>query len=336
MDSARSERVCRYFLNGGCRLGSRCKYRHERPVSMQPCRYFQKGGCWYGESCRYRHVPRPESAAVTGRRCSAPAVSSTVAPTRADRRGSQPAVLQAEVMPRQECSQSFAVHVSNPQGDIGQRVEKQPRDSTSSLSPPLQLEQNLVPQEMVSNDATKEDGAAASSHTRENVPVTCGICMDNVYEKKPPRDNVFGILPNCNHAFCKQCITTWRKMREYGPDVVKSCPQCRVKSAFYVPSKQWVEGQEKERLIAAFRERSSKKNCKYFTRYRCCPFETECLYLHDKHARWSSPYHTEEDDDDYVVGPLNLLLALTLLGRDLDEDDEDYLDFPFYLSVEYD
>lgn len=46
-------------------------------------------------------------------------------------------------------------------------------------------------------------------------------------------------------------------------------------------------------------------------------------------------YHTE-DDDDYVVDPLNLLLALTLLGRDFDEDNEDYLDFPFYLSVEYD
>lgn len=114
-------------------------------------------------------------------------------------------------------------------------------------------------------------------------------------------------------------------------------------------------------LNAAFQTlASSKKNCKYFTRYRCCPFETECLYLHDKHARWLSPvcgsqmwkyrwmlnwlftevsclarqYHTE--DDDYVVDPLNLLLALTLLGRDLDEDNEDYLDFPFYLSVEYD
>lgn len=46
-------------------------------------------------------------------------------------------------------------------------------------------------------------------------------------------------------------------------------------------------------------------------------------------------YHTEEDDD-YVVGSLNLLLALTLLGRDLDEDDEDYVDFPFHVSVEYD
>lgn len=74
---------------------------------------------------------------------------------------------------------------------------------------------------VVSDAADEDDGAAASSDTREKVPMTCGICMDNVYEKKPPRENVFGILPNCNHAFCKQCITTWRKMRDYGPDVVK-------------------------------------------------------------------------------------------------------------------
>lgn len=73
---------------------------------------------------------------------------------------------------------------------------------------------------VASNAAEKDNGAAASSGSREYAPVTCGICMDNVYEKKP-RDNVFGILPNCNHAFCKRCITTWRKMREYGPDVVK-------------------------------------------------------------------------------------------------------------------
>lgn len=45
--------------------------------------------------------------------------------------------------------------------------------------------------------------------------------MDNVYEKSHPRNNVFGILPNCNHAFCIQCISTWRKVRDYGPDVIK-------------------------------------------------------------------------------------------------------------------
>lgn len=44
-----------------------------------------------------------------------------------------------------------------------------------------------------------------------------------------------------------------------------------------------------------------------------------------------------EDEDGYVVDPLNLLLALTLLGRDTDDDDDEEgsLDLPFYLSVEY-
>lgn len=42
-------------MNGSCRFGSRCIYRHEWPVmpSTVPCRYFQKGGCWYGERCRW-------------------------------------------------------------------------------------------------------------------------------------------------------------------------------------------------------------------------------------------------------------------------------------------
>lgn len=68
---------------------------------------------------RYLHVLQPEGAAVTGRRCSAPAVSSSVAPTAPGRRGSQPAVLQAEMMPGRETRQprSFAVHIANRQGD---------------------------------------------------------------------------------------------------------------------------------------------------------------------------------------------------------------------------
>ncbi len=37
----------------------------------------------------------------------------------------------------------------------------------------------------------------------------------------------------------------------------RGCPQCRVKSSFYIPSKHWVcDGEEKASLIAAFKERS--------------------------------------------------------------------------------
>lgn len=73
-------------------------------------------------------------------------------------------------------------------------------------------------------EATTDSGAAAlgALGNSENISnVTCGICMDNVYEKNQPRNNLFGILPNCNHAFCIECISTWRKVRDYGPEVIK-------------------------------------------------------------------------------------------------------------------
>ncbi|XP_070767066.1 makorin, ring finger protein, 4 [Enoplosus armatus] len=379
MDSARSGSICRRFINGSCRFGPRCNYRHEWP-GIQPaqiCRYFQKGGCWYGERCRYLHVLQPEvDAAVAGRRGSMPTVSSSsVAYAPPDRRGSEPALLQAEVMSRQGCSSNSssserAVNVSNPQQNIGHLAadiaEEQSQGTGTHLTASWEsVQESEVVQacacegrneQETSSYETTEDGggggaaaAAAAAAAAVSSPqgrveemeafllqsknVTCGICMDKVYEKTDPRNHVFGILPNCNHSFCLQCIMTWRKTKDLGPDVVKTCPQCRVRSAFYVPNKYWVEGQAKERVIAAFKEKFSKKSCSYYSRYRCCPFKTECLYRHDKHARHRSfPYPTEDEDDYDGVDLLNLFIAMTLLGGD---DDDDDFDFPFYLSEEY-
>ncbi|XP_054465044.1 makorin, ring finger protein, 4 [Anoplopoma fimbria] len=360
MDPARSGSICRRFLNGSCRFGPRCNYRHEWPVIPpgQICRYFQKGGCWYGERCRYLHVLQPEvDAAIAGRRGSVPTVSSSVAYDPAYRRGSEPAFLQAEVLSRQECRRSqLVVNIPNPQHNIGlltaDIAEEQSQDTVTPLTASWEsVQSSEVAQacegrneQETSNETMEEGAAAAAFSTQGNIEemeaflqskqVTCGICMDKVYEKTDPRNHIFGILPNCNHSFCLQCIMTWRKTKDLGPDVVKSCPQCRVRSAFYVPNKHWVEGQAKENLIAAFKEKFSKKRCSYYTRYRCCPFKTECLYRHDKHARHGSfPYYTEDEDYD-GVDLLNLFIAMTLLGDD-DEDDDDDFGFPFYLSGEY-
>ncbi|XP_078111029.1 makorin, ring finger protein, 4 isoform X1 [Sander vitreus] len=354
----RSGSICRRFINGSCRFGPRCNYRHEWPVlpSSQICRYFQKGGCWYGDRCRYLHVLQPEVDA--GRRGSVPTVSSSrVVYTLPDRRGSEPAFLQARVTSTQECSRSQLVdNISNPQHSIGHLATDIAEEQSQDMNTPRTASWELVQssevaqacacdgrndQEISSSDTTEDGAAAAASSTQGNIEeieaflqsknVTCGICMDKVYEKTDPRNHIFGILPNCNHAFCLQCITTWRKTKDLGPDVVKSCPQCRVRSAFYVPNRHWVEGQAKESLIAAFKEKFSKRRCSYYTRYRCCPFKTECLYRHDKHARRRSfPYDTEDEDYD-GVDLLNLFIAMTLIG---DDDDDDF-GFPFYLSEEY-
>ncbi|XP_041656413.1 makorin, ring finger protein, 4 isoform X2 [Cheilinus undulatus] len=281
--SGRNGNICRRFINGFCRYGSRCNYRHERPVlpSSQICRYFQKGGCWYGENCRYLHVLQPEVAA--GRRGSVPTVSSfSVVYAPPDRRGSEPALLQAEVTSRQESSRSESVViVSNHQHNTGHLAadiaEEQTQDVDSHLAASresvhsLDIAQatthNRCNEQGASSHETTEDGgaAAAAPSTKRSVGeleayhqsknVTCGICMETVYEKPDPRSHMFGILPNCNHSYCLQCIMTWRKTRDLGPDTVKTCPQCRVRSAFYVPNKYWVEGEEKESLVSTFKEK---------------------------------------------------------------------------------
>lgn len=49
----------------------------------------------------------------------------------------------------------------------------------------------------------------------------CGICMERVCEKALPEERLFGILPNCSHAFCLGCIRTWRRSRDFPSTVIK-------------------------------------------------------------------------------------------------------------------
>lgn len=86
--------------------------------------------------------------------------------------------------------------------------------------------QEIPPPEIPENGAA---AAASGSQGKEeeteaflrSKDVTCGICMDKVYEKTDIKSHVFGILPNCNHPFCLQCIMTWRKTKDLGLDVIK-------------------------------------------------------------------------------------------------------------------
>ncbi|XP_072222885.1 makorin, ring finger protein, 4 [Leuresthes tenuis] len=357
MDSARKG-ICRHFINGNCRFGPRCNYRHEWPVipSSQICRYFQKGGCWYGERCRYLHFHQPlVRTDVAGRRGSVPVVSSSsVAHVQSERRGSEPALLRAAATSRQECSgPELTVNASNTRREIGQlpdnivEEQSQENDLTSIQSPEVaQAGACHGKDEGTSSTTRQDDGAGATAAAApcaksdieeteaflQSRNVTCGICMEKVYEKVDKKDHVFGILPNCNHPFCLECITTWRKTKELGPDVVRTCPQCRVRSAFYVPNKYWVEGQAKDGVIAAFKKKFSKKRCCFYDRYGCCPFKTECLYRHVKHSNHIAFSYFSDDEDDDGLDLLSFFITMTLLGGDEDTDDED---FPFYLTEEY-
>ncbi|NXR38703.1 MKRN1 ligase, partial [Zosterops hypoxanthus] len=109
--------------------------------------------------------------------------------------------------------------------------------------------------------------------------------MDRVYEKALPEERLFGILPNCSHAYCVGCIRKWRRSRNFQSAVIRACPECRITSNYYIPHKYWISDvDEKEKLITTFKKRTGKIRCKFFTRGRC-PFNSECIYLHELPAR---------------------------------------------------
>ncbi|NWU70449.1 MKRN2 ligase, partial [Pterocles burchelli] len=107
--------------------------------------------------------------------------------------------------------------------------------------------------------------------------------MDRVYEKALPEERLFGILPNCSHAYCLGCIRKWRRSRDFHSVVIKACPECRVTSSYYIPHFFWVsDTREKEELIESFNFFMGKIRCKFFVFFRGhCPFESDCIYLHE-------------------------------------------------------
>lgn len=109
----------------------------------------------------------------------------------------------------------------------------------------------------------------------------CGICLEVIMEK-PGREQRFGILPNCNHIFCLECIRTWRKAKNFENKIKRGCPTCRMSSDFVCPSIVWVEGHEdKDKLINDYKKACNTNHCKHFKQGSGkCPFGNKCFYKH--------------------------------------------------------
>lgn len=100
----------------------------------------------------------------------------------------------------------------------------------------------------------------------------CVICLEKVLAN----NRKFGILENCCHAFCLDCIRDWRAT--YDKKVKKThyrtCPICRENSYLVIPSTRMIyEGNIKDELIDEYCEALANIPCKHFGQGSgYCPF----------------------------------------------------------------
>lgn len=110
--------------------------------------------------------------------------------------------------------------------------------------------------------------------------VDCAIC----FESPAAKGRKFGLLRNCAHTFCLECVRSWRgpeNVESFGT-AVRSCPVCRVESYVIIPSDVFeADPEEKEKMMESYRGKMSRIPCKHFNFGEGeCPFGTKCHYGH--------------------------------------------------------
>ncbi|XP_072284851.1 E3 ubiquitin-protein ligase makorin-1-like [Pyxicephalus adspersus] len=133
-------------------------------------------------------------------------------------------------------------------------------------------------------EAHEKDMAIQHSKDSKDIKdVLCGICMEVVYERPNITKRSFGVMPNCKHCYCLTCIQRWTDAKQRGNRLIKSCPECQIKSNPVIPSEYWVVGKdEKETLMQKYKEAMRNKSCQYFDEGSGkCPFGDNCFYKHE-------------------------------------------------------
>ena len=106
----------------------------------------------------------------------------------------------------------------------------------------------------------------------------CGICLEDVKQA----GHKFGLLSCCLHVFCFECIMEWRKEGSKEAEDRRSCPTCRKKSDWVIPSTAMATTEkERDRISKQYRDRLGRIPCKRFNgKLGSCPYGKDCFYAH--------------------------------------------------------
>ncbi|KAK7243589.1 hypothetical protein RIF29_38394 [Crotalaria pallida] len=311
-----SNRVCKFYSRGACLKGEQCDFLHERkdqPADI--CSYFQKGSCAYGSRCRYKHVKASQatSSASSSANGHQPLASDSVVShtskgtsswipkstklsssdkrARNSQRKHQNSVGNGDVcesstrgsIPSEHFFCQFAA-AACPLGDKCSRMH-----GNQCLYCKKHCLHPTDRKEKENHLMTCEKKEKYLQALKDSQEIECNVCLERVLSKPKPTECKFGVLPECNHAFCLSCIRHWRNSAptsgfdmSNNANAVRTCPVCRKLSYFVIPSSIWYStNEEKQEIIDNYKANCRMIDCKHFNSGNGnCPFGNSCFYKH--------------------------------------------------------
>jgi len=294
--------TCRYYMMGQCKYGSSCNFSHDLHSTPEvTCQYFLNGECRYGDQCRFFHPPDQKSQGESTSKKKQIFPKPNFKDTWIDASDFVPGKKYIpRCMTEKDYSKALKKNLSPDFSDSICPLNLIEGDCKNGddcqlglhgllcnicslyiLHPTNKCEREKHIKECMQH---MEEDMKESFEAQKMSELQCGICLEKVMEKKDSKskDQRFGILENCCHVYCLECIRKWRCNEEQDKKAVKGCPECRVHSSYIIPSDIWVEDKkEKEKLIEKYKNKMSQLPCKYFDRGNgTCPFGRHCFYLH--------------------------------------------------------
>lgn len=130
----------------------------------------------------------------------------------------------------------------------------------------------------------------------------------------------FGLLSNCDHVFCFECITTWRKTKNSSEVDTKNCPECRSPSDYVMPSTRYATGDYKTHLFDRFKSSRKLILCRFEKNgYNNCRNESSCLFKHTLPFRPQRHFERRPPHYSYISNA-NLILNVGTLLRMLSDE----------------
>ncbi|RID71299.1 hypothetical protein BRARA_C03243 [Brassica rapa] len=256
-----SDRIlCKFFVHGSCLKGENCEYSHDsKHHANNVCTFYQKGICSYGTRCRYEHVRTSQKRDGDHHK----------------------ALTLCYTHPREHPICSFAAAGDCPRGSQCPHMHG---DVCSTCG--KKCLHPFRPEEREEHTKECEKKQKHIEALKKSQEIECSVCLDRVLSKATPGERKFGLLTECHHPFCIQCIRNWRSSAPVsGMDVnstLRACPICRKLSYFVVPSVVWYSSpEEKKEIIDVYKAKLRSIDCKHFNFGNgSCPFGGSCFYKH--------------------------------------------------------